>query len=260
MGVQTYHKPKSLTEAADLLAADKTSAIIGGGAFLRLGARTFETAIDLFDAGLDYIRETDAGLEVGAMTTYRMLETDSRVLAYADGVIAKAVDRIVGVQMRNIVTVGGTVFGRYAFSNLTTALLALDADVVLHKAGRLPLSEFMSRKPDRGDILGAIVLPREGGRAAWQDLSRTRNDYAVLNVCVAGRDEPRVVVGARPGVARLCPDAAAAVAAGGDDAPARAGAAASAELDFGDDLRASADYRRRLCRVLVERAVQEVLS
>ena len=243
MGVHTYHKPKSLTEAADLLAADKTSAII-----------------DLFDAGLDYIRETDAGLEVGAMVTYRRLETDPLVRAYADGVLAKAVERIVGVQMRNIVTVGGTVFGRYAFSNLTTALLALDADVVLHGAGRLPLSEFVSRKPDRGDILGAIVLPREGGRAAWQDLSRTRNDYAVLNVCVAGSDEPRVVVGARPGVARLCPDASAAMAAGGDDAPARAGEAAAAELDFGDDLRASADYRRQLCRVLVERAVKEVLS
>ncbi len=260
MGVRTYHKPTSLAEAAGLLAADKNAAIIGGGAFLRLGARTFETAIDLFDADLDYIRETDDGLELGAMATYRMLETDPLVRTYADGVIARAVERIVGVQMRNIVTVGGTVFGRYAFSNLTTALLALDADVVLHTAGRLPLSEFLSRKPDRSDVLGAVVLPRNAGRAAWQDLSRTTNDYAVLNVCAAVRDDLRVVVGARPGLARFCPAAASAAAAGGDDAPARAGEAAAAELEFGDDLRASADYRRRLCRVLVERAVKEVLS
>jgi CO/xanthine dehydrogenase FAD-binding subunit len=260
MGVRTYHKPKTLAEAADLLAADEKTAIVGGGAFLRLGARKFETAIDLFDAGMDYVRVTDDGLELGAMATFRRLETDPLVRGYANGVIARAVERIVGVQMRNIVTVGGTVFGRYAFSNLTTALLALDADVILHKAGRMALSDFLSRKPDRSDILGAVVLRADGVRAAWQDLSRTSTDYAVLNVCVAVGDVPRVVVGARPGLASLCPAAAAVLAAGGDDVPARAGEAAAAELDFGDDLRASADYRRRLCRTLVERAVKEVLS
>jgi CO/xanthine dehydrogenase FAD-binding subunit len=32
------------------------------------------------------------------------------------------------------------------------------------------------------------------------------------------------------------------------------------ELDFGDDQRASAEYRRMICPVLVERALKEVLS
>jgi CO/xanthine dehydrogenase FAD-binding subunit len=39
-----------------------------------------------------------------------------------------------------------------------------------------------------------------------------------------------------------------------------AGEAAAAELDFGDDLRASADYRRRVCGALVTRALEEVLA
>ncbi len=260
MAVRTYAKPASLSEAAALLAEHERAVIIGGGAYLRLGGRSFDVAVDLYDAGLDYVRETGDGLELGAMATYRMLETDPLTRAYAGGILAHAVERIVGVQMRNIVTVGGTIFGRYAFSNLTAALLALGADVVLHGAGRLSLAEFLARKPARGDILGSVILPREGGRAAWGDLTRTRNDFAVLNVAVVKRDDVSVAVGARPGMAQLCPAAAAAAAAGGDDAPGRAGAAAAAELEFGDDLRATADYRRRLCHVLVARAVKEVLS
>jgi len=253
MAVRTYLKPASLSEAAALLAEHERAVIVGGGAYLRLGARSFDVAVDLFDAGLDYVRETDDGLELGAMATYRMLETDPAVRAYADGLLAQSVARIVGVQMRNIVTVGGTVFGRYAFSNLTTALLALGADVTLHHAGRMTLETFLARKPAAGDILASVTLPAEGGRAAWQELTRTCNDFAVLNVAAVRRDDGlRIAVGARPGMARLCPEAAA--------APARAGETAAAELDFGDDVRASADYRRAICRVLVARAVEEVLS
>jgi CO/xanthine dehydrogenase FAD-binding subunit len=258
MTVRTYLKPASVDEAAALLAEHENAVIVGGGAYLRLGGRNFEVAVDLFDAGLDYVRESEAGLELGAMATYRMLETDPAIRAYADGVLVRAVERIVGVQMRNLVTVGGTIFGRFAFSNLATALLALDAEVVLHRAGRLSLADFLGGKPARGDILVSVVLPADGGRAAWQELTRTRNDFAVLNVAAVRRgDDLRIAVGARPGVACLCPQAAAVALAEG---AARAGEAAAAELEYGEDVRASADYRRAICPVLVARAVEEVLS
>jgi CO/xanthine dehydrogenase FAD-binding subunit len=258
MSVRTYLKPASVDEAAALLAEHERAVIVGGGAYLRLGARSFEVAVDLFEAGLDYVRESDAGLELGAMATYRMLETDPATRAYADGVLVRSVERIVGVQMRNLVTVGGTIFGRFAFSNLATALLALGAEVNLHRAGRVPLEVFLGGRPERGDILVSILLPAAGGRAAWQELTRTCNDFAVLNVAAVRRDDQlRIAVGARPGVARLCPKAAVAALAEG---PARAGEAAAAELEFGDDVRASADYRRAICPVLVARAVEEVLS
>lgn len=259
MTVRTYLKPASLSEAAALLDEHADAAIIGGGAYLRLAGRSFGVAVDLFDAGLDYVRATDEGPEIGAMATYRMLETDPVLRVYADGMLARSIERIVGVQMRNLVTVGGTIFGRYAFSNLTTALLALGAEVSLHRAGRMPLEAFLDSRPERGDILASVTLPAAPGRAAWQELTRTRNDFAILNVAAVRRDgATRIAVGARPGVARLCP--AAMTAADGGDGAARAGEAAAAELEFGDDVRASGDYRRTLCRVLVTRAVEEVLS
>ena len=45
---------------------------------------------------------------------------------------------IVGVPFRNCATVGGSVFSRFGFSDLTCALLALDASVVLYRGGELP--------------------------------------------------------------------------------------------------------------------------
>ncbi len=256
-----YFKPRSVDEASALLADHPGAVIIGGGAYLRLSSRKVAVAVDLFDVGLDFIRVADGGLELGAMATFRMLETDPAVRGYADGLLSRSVERIVGVQMRNITTVGGTLFGRYGFSNLITALLAVDAEVELHKAGRMPLPEFLAAKPDHADILTKVVLPNAGWRAAWQDLTRTVNDYAVLNVAVAVRDgEARVVVGARPGRGMRSGAAEAELAGGGADAARKAGDAAAAELEFGDDVRGSAEYRRELCRTLVTRAAQEVLA
>lgn len=258
MTKQLYLKPRSAAEAAAMLAEYDRSVIVGGGAYLRLGSRRIDVAVDLFDAGLDYVRRTSGGLELGAMATFRMLETAPEVRAYADGVISRSVERIVGVQVRNITTVGGTLFGRYGFSNLITALLALDAEVTLHRAGPMPLGDFLAAKPDSRDLVTAVFLPDRPWLASWQDMTRTVNDYAVLNVAAARYDdEARVAVGARPGRGARCLEAEAALLAGDADA---AGQGAASTFEFGDDVRAGGEYRRELCRTLVARAVREVLA
>ncbi|MBK6900883.1 MAG: FAD binding domain-containing protein [bacterium] len=258
MAVKAYLRPKSAAEALSLIEGDERAALIGGGAYLRLASRGYETAVDLCDAGLDQVRVEDGALRLGAMVTYRRLETDVVVRDCCGGLLGRCVQNIVGVQVRNIVTVGGTVAGRYAFANLTTALLALGADVVLERGGRKPLEHFLADKATARDVLVEVVVPTTAARCAWRDLTRVRTDFAVLNVAAVGDGGAvRVAVGARPGAARLARGAMQAAAAG--DARG-AGAAAAAELDFGDDLRASADYRRRVCAALVTRAVEEVLA
>ncbi|PIV80496.1 FAD-binding protein [bacterium CG17_big_fil_post_rev_8_21_14_2_50_64_8] len=258
MTKQLYLKPRSAAEAAALLAEHRRAVIIGGGAYVRLGSRRIDVAVDLYDAGLDYVRRTPNGLELGAMATFRMLETAPELQDYADGILVRCVERIVGVQVRNITTVGGTLFGRYGFSNLITALLALDAEVALHHAGRMPLGDFLATKPDSCDLLTAVFLPDQVWRASWQDMTRTVNDYAVLNVAAARcGDQARVVVGARPGRGVRCPEAEAALLAGDADGAAEV---AASTLEFGNDVRAGGDYRRELCRTLVARATAEVLA
>ena len=263
MSVKEYVKAGSVAEAIELLESRDGAVVLGGGAYLRLGGRPVELAIDLCDAGLDYVRESADGIEIGAMATYRQLETNGLLQEYCGGMIGAAVADVAGVQLRNVVTVGGTVYRGYAFSNLVTALLAVDAEVELARAGTMPLAFFLNHRHDGGDILVGVRLPRPSGLGAYADITNTRNDFAILNAAVAVfGDEHRIVVGARPSTARLADDASLWLAehASEADAAVEAGNRAAAELDFGDNLRATADYRCRVCPSLVRRVIEEALS
>ena len=251
----------SLDEAAALLAADPHSAVLGGCGFLRLGARRIGTAIDLSRLDLDFIRADEASIEIGAMTSLRTVETHPLTAALAGGVLARALAPIVGVQLRHSLTVGGTVAGRYPFSDLLTALVALDARVELHAGGRIALADLLNN-PSRRDIVVRVLLPRDERRAAFADLRRSATDFPLLNAAVARcADGFRVVVGSRPGRARRSPAAETHLADHGLDraTAAEAGRLAAAELPFGDNPRGSGAYRQSVCPVLVQRALLEVL-
>lgn len=266
MIIEKYAKPRSVDEAWTLLNGHEKAAIVGGGAWLHLSGRKVELAVDLFETGLDFIRRTGNHLEIGAMATYRQVETDPHILAACDGLIARSVRDIAGVQMRNIFTVGGTVVGRYGFSHLNCALLAMDAEVEFHSAGRMSFTDYLGGGGPRRDILTRVVVANSNARGSFQAVRRCRNDFALLAVAaVRGDCGVRLAVGARPGRARLAIAAMAHLADLPSDedwraVAARAGELAAAELNFGDDQRASAEYRRMVCPVLVERVLKEVLS
>ena len=62
------------------------------------------------------------------MCTLRQLETNTDLNRYFDGLMREMVRHIVGVQFRNGATVGGSLYGRYGFSDVLTALLVLDTE------------------------------------------------------------------------------------------------------------------------------------
>ena len=128
MNIQNYVRAESL-EQAYALNQKKSARILGGMLWLKMGKNTVGTAIDLCGLGLDTIEETDDGFTVGAMVTLRALEQHPGLNAYTGGAFAKALAPIVGVQFRNLATVGGSVWGRFGFSDVLTLLLALDCSV-----------------------------------------------------------------------------------------------------------------------------------
>lgn len=71
---------------------------------------------DLSGLGLDTIEETDAGFSIGAMVTLRQLETHPGLEAFTHGAVREALRHIVGVQLRNLATVGGSIYSRFGFS------------------------------------------------------------------------------------------------------------------------------------------------
>ena len=259
--IEKYLHASTLAEACHVLETDPGSVVLGGCGYLRLGARKIGTAIDLSGLGLDYIHEAGSTVEIGAMTSLGTIENHPLTTSLANGVLPAAVRNIVGVQLRNGVTIGGTVAGRYPFSDPLTALLELDASLQFVKSGRITLAEFLNGKGCR-DILEKIIIPQDGRLAAFTSVRKAATDYAVLNVAVAScTDGFRIVVGSRPGRALYAEAAAGYLNQHGLDNQTadRAGTMAAEELQFGDNPRGSAAYRRAICPVLVRRALTEVM-
>jgi probable selenate reductase FAD-binding subunit len=254
--------PESLGDALTTVKNDPGAVVLGGCGYLRLGSRKIATAVDLSKLGLDTITETGHSLEIGAMVSLRTLETDPYVNVFASGVLVRAVENIVGIQLRSCVTLGGSVAGRYPFSDPITALLALDAELVFQGAGRISLQDYLAGKGLR-DILVKIILPKDERVAAFTSMRKSTTDYAVLNCAVARVGEDyRVIVGSRPSRAIRVEAAEKHLAANGltRETAEQAGLLAAENLSFGDNPRGSGEYRRKICPVLVKRALIEVLD
>jgi two-component system sensor histidine kinase YesM len=145
--IREYRKVKSLEEAYELN-QKKTNRIIGGGLWMKIGDRNLMTAIDLSGLGLDQISETEDEFVIGCMATLRDLEVHPGLNAYTDGAVKQSVCHIVGVQFRNCATVGGSIYGRFGFSDVLTLFAALDCYVELYKGGNVPIQEFIHMNYD----------------------------------------------------------------------------------------------------------------
>ncbi|WP_163340607.1 xanthine dehydrogenase family protein subunit M [Desulfopila sp. IMCC35008] len=251
---------KDLEEAYRAYISEPDSVVLGGCGYLRLGSRKIATAIDLSHLNLDFIEKREDTIEIGAMTTLRAIETSPLTSDLWGGMLANSVSHIVGVQLRNIVTTGGTVAGRYAFSDPITALLALDAKVALFNHGEIDLADFLETKGLR-DIVVKITIPDDVRNGAFASIRKSNTDYAILNCAVTvTTDSFRIVVGSRPGKAQRATRAEAYLLANGlnADTASKAGKIAAEELKFGDNPRGKGKYRSAICPVLIERCLAEV--
>ena len=142
--IQNYIRVKSLEEAYQLN-QKKGSCIIGGMLWTKMQNRTILTAIDLCDLKLDQIEETENEIIIGSMVSLRQLELHRGLNNYTQNSVRDAVKDIVGVQFRNLATIGGSIWGRFGFSDVLTVFLAMDTYVELYQGGRIPLREFAKR-------------------------------------------------------------------------------------------------------------------
>ena len=194
----TYVRVGNAAEAYELLQKNRNNKIVGGGIWMRLGLRRVATAIDLSACGLDQIEETETEFRIGAMCTLRQLERHAGLNALVNNVFEFAVHDIVGVQLRNTATVGGSIYGRFGFSDVLSAFLALDSYVELTGAGRVPLAEFVDMGYVR-DVIEHIVVVKHDYRASYEAVRKAATDFPSLNVTAAWWDNSwHVTVGARP--------------------------------------------------------------
>ena len=192
----TYVRVGNAAEAYELLQKNRNNKIVGGGIWMRLGSRRVATAIDLSACGLDQIEETETEFRIGAMCTLRQLERHAGLNALVNNVFEFAVHDIVGVQLRNTATVGGSIYGRFGFSDVLSAFLALDSYVELTGAGRVPLAEFVDMGYVR-DVIEHVVVVKHDYRASYEAVRKAATDFPSLNVTAAWWDNSwHVTVGA----------------------------------------------------------------
>ena len=178
MTIREYKQAESLEEAWQLN-QKKANRVLGGMIWLKMENINVGTAIDLSGLGLDKIEETAEGFSIGAMVPLRQIELHEGLNAYTEGAVRESVRHIVGVQLRNLATVGGSIYSRFGFSDVLTMFLALNASVELYKGGIVPLSEYAQRPYDR-DILVRVIVPKEQAAFCYQSVRNSQTDFPVL--------------------------------------------------------------------------------
>ena len=276
-----YVRAQSLDEAYELY-QKKPNFVLGGMLWLKMKNKTLGTAIDLCDLGLDRIDEDENEFRIGAYATLRQIETHEVLNAYTHGAIAESVRHIVGVQFRNVATVGGSIWGRFGFSDVLTMFLAMDTEVELYKAGRMPLVEFAKQIGGR-DILVKLIVHKDKAVYHYQSVRNTQTDFPVLTCAAAKRADGayRFSIGARPGRAVLFEASAETIQALIEEkqkAETKADADADTresqdktqtgkkaaclakwirdQVQTSSNMRGSAEYRKHLTGVLIKRAVR----
>ena len=271
-----YVRAQSLDEAYELY-QKKPNFVLGGMLWLKMKNKTLGTAIDLCDLGLDQIDEDENEFRIGAYATLRQIETHEALNAYTHGAIAESVRHIVGVQFRNVATVGGSIWGRFGFSDVMTIFRALGAKVQLHKAGIMDLDEFASLPRTTRDVLVSVIVPKNAKGIVYLSQRNQSTDFPVLTCAVANRSGRYVaVIGASPYMAEpvwdedgilngiTCAETAGNKALtenseNNEKIEKFAGYVAD-HIRFGSNIRADAEYREMICKVLTRRAVKQSLE
>ena len=258
--IRNYKRVESLEEAWKLI-QQRNNPDLGGMLWLKMGKGTVQTAIDLSGLSLDVIEENEGEFRIGCMVTLRQLEQHQELNQYTGGAMREAVRHIVGVQFRNLATVGGSVYGRFGFSDVLTAFLAMDSYVELYQGGIVPMREFAASAFDR-DILVRVIIKKTPGCFTYHSVRNTQTDFPVLT-CAAARYEEdgrvQLAVGARPGRAILMNDEKQLLAGEWTQDKIEAFAAfAQKQVPTGSNTRGTAEYRSHLVKVLTKRAMMEL--
>lgn len=280
------HRPATLAEATELaLRLGPGARFLAGGTDLVIQIRRGRIApTHLIDIGrlpgLDRIEIGARECALGALATYRAIERHP-ALAGELAALAQAAGVVGGHQVRNVATVGGNIVNASPAADFVPALLALDAKLDLIGPGdatrTVALRDFVTG-PGRteaapGEILTTVRFERPPAHSATAFLKEGRRKAMEISVvcvaaCVTIDAAAGTFVGARIAVGAAAPRAFRATRAeaslAGRPATAEtfraAGTLAAADASPISDVRASADHRRHLVSVLVERALAQSVA
>lgn len=264
-----FARATSVDEALAALAenGDEAKLLAGGHSLLplmKLRLARPSVLVDVNDVSdLAGIAVDGDQVVVGALTRHCDLVT-SPVLREHLPLLSATAAAVGDHQVRHRGTIGGAIAHGDPASDLPAAVLALGGTITVHgPAGVRSVGAddffvgFLETALAPDEMITEVRFPRcTGAGWAFEKFNQRAQDWAIVGVAALGGD--------RPGVA-LVNMAATPVRATSVEAALRAGATiedaaalADAESDPTADLRASAEFRRHLARVLVRRALTTI--
>jgi carbon-monoxide dehydrogenase medium subunit len=272
-----YFAPTEVGEAAKLLAEYGAKAtILAGGTDLVPKINYYELWPDVLvyigGLGLDYVKEADGKLVIGAATPVAKLITDSLVVEKASA-LAEAARQFGSVAIRSAATVGGNLANASPASDLVPPLLAMDAELRLTSAGgerTVALKDFYTGpgetalKPD--EFIVEVSVPLLAGKTVFLKVGqRKAQTLSVVNVAVRLEmdgtvcKDARIVLGSMAPTPMCCADAEDLIKGKTVDKTLidQCAAAAVAQTAPIDDQRATAWYRKKAGTALVARGLAQ---
>lgn len=277
-----YFRPKSIKEAILLLENSNDGAPIAGGTDLlveiKQGLRHHEDIISLNDIDeLKIIHETTEGIFIGAGLTHNEL-LSSTVIIKKLPAIAHAASKIGSDQIRNKGTIGGNLCTAASCCDLGPVLITLNASIIIASSTEtksVSLVDFFifHRKTilKKGELVTRIFVPYpKPGTGVHFEKFGLREAAAVSVASVAvminlQKDickDACIVIGAvapspkiSTGSMKLIEGKNIALLSEHSEILEQAGNAAAQDAIPIDDIRAGAEYRRDLLKVLTKRAI-----
>lgn len=253
MKAKSFLKVSSLEEAYKLVKESPKNKIVAGGLWLKKGNADADTLIDLSGLGLDKIEDKKDYVEVGAMVTQREFELSTLVPEEA----RKATSLIMGPAFRNVATIGGSIYGKFGFSDIVTVLLAYHVELVFYPEAVISLDEYVKKPGFFDGILTHVRIYKEKLNVFFKKVEITALDYPILNIAVSKGKEYKIVIGSRPLVACVC-ESASSLASKGEKDFEKVAAKAVEETKFGDSIATKGEYRKQLALTYVRRGLEEV--
>jgi carbon-monoxide dehydrogenase small subunit/xanthine dehydrogenase small subunit len=274
----SYFRPRSLEEALEILIqrSGELRPVAGGTHAIARAAGDPSARAALFDVTavpeLQGIDDQGGHLRIGAAVTLAELAGSKAVGRHCPA-LPLACGWIGGPQVRNRATLGGNVATALPDADTVPALVAADATLELVSVSdrrEVPVAEFATGPgtsvlaPD--ELILAVRVPKRPGiRAAAlrlaqrAALSRSKITMAVAMTFRDGRpDWVRVALGAVGRTVLRARETEKALMAGGYDSLRQAMDAVRQEVRPADDLRSTAEYRREMAAVLLQRAIRQI--
>lgn len=284
MFFEKYFEPASVSECISLLKEyGKNAKLLAGGTDIipRLKSKALkpEAMINIAKLpGLDVIKVTADGLELGAMARLRKISLDKELLKDYK-VVMEAAGHVSSMQVRNTATIGGNACNASPSADAVEALMVMDAvAVIAGKSGKreVPVAEFFTGpgktviKDDEMLVCFMIPAPKPKTGAAYEKFA-IRGDTDISIVGAGARitlsndgtvAEARISLAAVAPTPLRMPEAEKILAGQKPTAElfAKAAAYCSENVKPITDQRATAEYRKEMVEVWTIHALEKALA